>query len=94
MTNFKIDLQANKSSADGTIMAKVNAFSDHFNQHEQLGYNFYRKPASLTMCDRKVDIEDRFNGGTRSMLMFGSNSYLGASAYEEAINKSISMSFS
>jgi 8-amino-7-oxononanoate synthase len=86
---YKFDIQINKSSKDGSILGKVHDFKQTFTEHERLGYNYYKKSPLTSICDREVEIFNRHKGKHEKVLMFGSNNYLGAIAYERAINKAI-----
>lgn len=87
--NYKFDIQANKNSEDGSILGKVFDFQKTFQEHEKMGYNYYKKSPLTSICDREVDIFDRHNKIYKKVLMFGSNNYLGAVSNETAINKTI-----
>lgn len=87
--NFKIDFHANKHSHDGSIMAKVDKFQEHFHIHENKGLNIYARSPMVSRCDREVEVLDRHTGKRRKMLMFGSNSYLNATNLETAVNKAV-----
>lgn len=89
MSNFKIDFASNKHSADGSIMAKVEKFQEHFLIHENNGLNIYARSPLVSRCDREVDVQDRHSGEIKKMLMFGSNSYLNATNLDSAINIAI-----
>lgn len=86
---YQINLQLNKNSSDGSIMGKVNDFQESFQTHEELGLNLVRKSPMISACDRKVRILNRHNKKEINALMFGSNSYLGATILENAIERSI-----
>lgn len=76
--NYTIDLTGNKKSSDGSILGKVNDFSIEMSLHESNQLNVYRKNPLLTPCDRVVQYYDRHTRTNQNLLMFGSNSYLGA----------------
>lgn len=81
---YTADLTKNKKSADGSILGKVHDFQDELRQHEQSRLNVYVKPELTTPCDRVVRIRNRFTGEEEEKIMFGSNSYLGASNMDSA----------
>lgn len=76
--DFKIDIQSEKFSSDKSIMGKVFDFQERFEKHEKLGHNTYLKAPLTSVCDRVVKIYDRHSDTEKEVLMFGSNSYLGA----------------
>lgn len=86
--HYKIDLQLNKISADGSIMGKINDFQESIKQHEELKLNLLKKSPLKSPCTRKVTIFDRHEGVDKDFLMFGSNNYISASFLKEAIEKS------
>lgn len=81
---YTADLTKNKKSADGSILGKVYDFQEELRQHEQSRLNVYQKPELTTPCDRTVRVRNRFTGQEETKIMFGSNSYLGASNMERA----------
>ena len=89
MDNFKIDYSLCKTSADGSIMAKVNAFLEQFKTHETKGFNVYARSPMVSACDREVEVLDRHTGNVKKVLMFGSNSYLNATNLQTAINRAV-----
>lgn len=92
MTNyedFKLDIQSNRKSQDGSILGKVHDFQEKFKEHEMLGFNYYKKTPLMSICDREVVIYDRHNEQNRNVLMFGSNNYLGAIANQTVITKTM-----
>jgi len=86
---FKIDIQSEKFSSDKSIMGKVLDFQKKFEDHERLGHNTYLKIPLTSVCDRIVKIYDRHNNVEKEVLMFGSNSYLGAINNEVINNATI-----
>lgn len=89
MKNYTANLTANKTSSDGSIMGKVRDFQKEISQHEQNELNVYKKHPSLSACNREVSIHNRFTQKNDKVLMFGSNSYLGATIFPEAIKKAV-----
>lgn len=86
---YSVDLVGNKISKDGTILGKVSEFKEHMFLHEQNELNVYKKHPQLTACDRKVCVYNRHTKKEVSAIMFGSNSYLGATIFPDAISKAI-----
>lgn len=87
VTNFKIDFITDKKSTDGTILTKIRSFKNQVDIHEKLGLNILRKSPLISACDREVSYLDRHGNKINKALMFGSNSYLGATIFEKAKNK-------
>ncbi len=75
---YTINLTGNRKSKDGSILGKVYDFQEEVAQHEACQLNLYRKNPLLTACDRKVQYLNRHTQEKEQLLMFGSNSYLGA----------------
>lgn len=75
---YTINLTGNRKSKDGSILGKVFDFQKEIAQHEADHLNLYRKNPLLTACDREVLYFDRHTRQEQKLLMFGSNSYLGA----------------
>ena len=88
-TNYVVNLTGNRTSKDGSIMGKVLDFKDEMTLHEQSGLNVYKKHPQLTACDREVTVYNRHTQEKVQAVMFGSNSYLGATVFPEAIRKAI-----
>ena len=87
--SYIVNLTGNRTSKDGSIMGKVHDFKEEMALHEQSELNVYRKHPQLTACDRRVT---DYNSNTQKKvqaIMFGSNSYLGATIFPEAIQKAI-----
>lgn len=82
--SYTANLTKNKKSTDGSILGKVADFQKELALHEQAGLNVYVKPELTTPCDRTVRVRNRFTGLEEPKVMFGSNSYLGASNMERA----------
>lgn len=90
MSNYKIDLQLNKKSKDGSILGKVFDFQVQLKEHENQKLNILKKSPLSSSCDRVINLRDRFNNDEEiKALMFGSNSYLGAITETNAVNKAI-----
>lgn len=88
MELYKIDLQTNRSSTDGSIMGKIIDFQESIITHEKLGLNLLKKSPLCSACTRKVIISDRHNNNISiEALMFGSNNYIAATSNKEAIEK-------
>lgn len=89
---FKIDLQKNKISRDGTIMGKIEDFQESImKRHENLELNLLKKSPLKSSCTREVIIHDRHKNIDKKLLMFGSNNYISAAFQQEAIQKAISV---
>ena len=89
MNAYKVDPLAYKKSADDSILGKIRDFHESVKKHEELGLNLYKKSPTLSACDREVLFFERHTKEKRKILMFGSNSYLGAINNEEIKNKTI-----
>lgn len=87
--SYKVDLTGNKISKDASIMGKVYDFKIQMQLHEQNHLNVYKKHPQLSACDREVLIYNRYIQKEVKAIMFGSNSYLGATIFPEAIKRSI-----
>lgn len=87
--NYTTNLTGNRTSKDGSIMGKVFDFQAEMIQHERSGLNVYKKHPQLSACDREVLIYNRHTKQNVKAIMFGSNSYLGATIFSEAIEKAI-----
>lgn len=87
--DYIADLTKNRTSTDGSIMGKVHDFRVEMRLHEQNKLNVYKKYPQLTACDREVTVYDRHHNVEKKVILFGSNSYLGATNSKTAIEKSI-----
>lgn len=87
--NYIVNLTGNRTSKDGSIMGKVLDFKEEIALHEQSELNVYKKHPQLTACDRNVTVYNRHTQQKVEAIMFGSNSYLGATIFPEAIQKAI-----
>lgn len=86
---YVANLTGNRNSKDGSIMGKVLDFKEEMALHEQGELNVYKKHPQLTACDREVTVYNRHTQQKVRAVMFGSNSYLGATIFPEAILKAI-----
>ncbi len=82
---YKIDIQTNKRSQDGTILGKINDFQEQLIVHEREGINILKKSPLTSASDSKVTYYDRFEKKEKTALMFGSNNYLGAVTNDRCI---------
>lgn len=87
--SYTVDLIGNKTSKDASIMGKVSDFKEQMVLHEENGLNVYKKHPQLSACDREVTVYNRHTQQEIKAINFGSNSYLGATIFPEAINKAI-----
>lgn len=87
--NYVTNLTGNRTSKDGSIMGKVFDFQKEMVQHEQCELNVYKKHPQLSACDREVYVYNRHTKQKMQAVMFGSNSYLGATIFPAAIEKAI-----
>jgi len=87
--SYTVDLTCNKTSKDASIMGKISDFKEQMLLHEQNGLNVYKKHPQLTACDREVCIYNRHTKKKVNAIMFGSNSYLGATIFPEAVKKAV-----
>lgn len=87
--NYTVDLTCNRASNDASILGKVSDFQEQMFLHEQNELNVYKKHPQLSACDRQVCIFNRHTQKKVNAIMFGSNSYLGATIFPEAIDKAI-----
>lgn len=87
--NYVANLTGNRISKDGSIMGKVYDFQNEMIQHEESELNVYKKHPQLSACDREVYVYNRHTKYKEKAIMFGSNSYLGATIFPEAIEKAI-----
>lgn len=87
--NYIANLTGNRISKDGSIMQKVFDFQKEMVQHDQNELNVYKKHPQLSACDREICVYNRYTKQKVQAIMFGSNSYLGATIFPEAIKKAI-----
>ena len=86
---YKIDIQSNRKSLDGTILGKINDFHEQLIIHEREGINILKKSPLTSASDSKVSYYDRFEKKEKTALMFGSNNYLGAVTNQICIDTAI-----
>lgn len=67
-----------------TFEQRINSFADYHSQVFAKKQSLYRR-CLFSAADRSVEIKDPFTGEKRSMLMFGSNNYLGLAAHPHVI---------
>lgn len=89
MENYKIDLKAQKNSVNGTILDKVFDFQKQLQIHEEEKISILKKSPLNSLCGREVILQDRFTHSDTKALMFGSNNYLGTTALDSAIERSV-----
>lgn len=87
--NYTVTLTRNKDSSDASILGKVKDFSEEMKKHEKACLNVYKKNPHITACDRETIVYNRHDGKEHKLLLFGSNSYLGATVLESAKSKAI-----
>lgn len=85
---YTLDMSINKTSKDGSILGKVLDFQEELLQHEEAELNNLKKHPHLSACDRECIVYNRHTGKNETIILFGSNSYLGATILPEAISKS------
>lgn len=86
---YTVNMAVNKTSKDGSILSKVAEFQQELSQHEAAGLNSMKKHPHVSACDRECLIYNRHTKKTEKVVVFGSNSYLGATIFPEAIEKAI-----
>jgi len=86
---YTVNMAANKTSKDGSILSKVVDFQHELKQHEDAGLNSMKKHPHISACDRECLVYNRHTKKTVKVIVFGSNSYLGATIFPEAIEKAI-----
>lgn len=84
---YTVNLTGNKNSKDGTILGKVADFKMEMDMHESAGLNNYKKHPHTSSCDRVSKVYNRHTGQEVEVVMFGSNSYLGATVFPEAVEE-------
>ena len=82
-------MSANKVSQDGSILGKVADFQEELRLHETAGLNSIKKHPHISACDRECLVYNRHTGKTVKVIVFGSNSYLGATILPEVIKKTV-----
>ena len=86
---YAINMTVNKMSRDGSILGKVSDFQEELKLHEEAGLNNYKKHPHVSACDRVSRVYNRHTGKTEEVIIFGSNSYLGATILTEAVERAI-----
>lgn len=86
---YTVNLTGNKTSKDGSILGKVQDFKLEMKEHEKAELNNYKKHPHVSACDRMSIVHNRYTNQDVETIMFGSNSYLGATVFPEAIEKAI-----
>jgi 7-keto-8-aminopelargonate synthetase and related enzymes len=86
---YKIDIQSNKKSPDGSILGKIEDFQKQLFIHEREKINILKKSPLTSASESKVSYFDRFDKKEKTALMFGSNNYLGAVTNGVCINAAI-----
>lgn len=84
---YTVNLTGNKNSKDGSILGKVEDFKMEMNRHESAELNNYKKHPHTSACDRMSKVFNRHTGKEVEVMMFGSNNYLGATVFPEAVDK-------
>lgn len=88
---YAINMSVNKNSRDGSILGKIVDFQNELHQHELAELNNYKKHPHISACDRVSLVRNRYTNRVKEVIMFGSNSYLGATTFPEAIDKAIAV---
>lgn len=86
---YTVNLTGNKTSKDGSILGKINDFRYEMEQHEKEELNNYKKHPHMSACDRTSIVHNRYTNQDVETIMFGSNSYLGATVFHRAVDKAI-----
>lgn len=89
MEKYKVDLSANRTSEDHSIMGKVSDYHLMVLEHEKRNLNLLIKSPITCTNDREVIVKERHSGIKKKALMFGSNNYLGAISNEEVKKETI-----
>lgn len=90
MEHFSINSSKNRKSTDDSILDKVERFREELQHHEKHGLNSYKKHPYLTGASKKhTKYCNRFSGEEKSVLMFGSNSYLGVAEIDDVTEEAI-----
>ena len=89
LMKYTVNFTKNRNSADGSILGKVNDFKHEMQQHESENLSTYKKHPHMSACDRTSIIHNRHTNKDVEVVMFGSNSYLGATTFPEAIDKAV-----
>ena len=86
---YKIDIQSNRKSLDGTILGKIRDFHEQLIIHERERVNILKKSPLTSASDTNVTYYDRFEKKEKTALMFGSNNYLGSVTNQICIDTAI-----
>lgn len=86
---YAVNMSANKISKDGSILGKVSDFQKELRLHEAAGLNSIKKHPHLSACDRECMVYNRHTGKVVKVIVFGSNSYLGATILPEVVAKAV-----
>lgn len=86
---YTVNMAANKTSKDGSILGKVVEFQEELKQHEHAGLNSLKKHPHISACDRECLVYNRHTKKKVKVIVFGSNSYLGATIFPEAVDKAV-----
>lgn len=86
---YTVNMSANKTSKDGSILGKVTDFQEELRLHEAAGLNSMKKHPHISACDRECMVYNRHTGKTVKVIVFGSNSYLGATILPEVVAKAV-----
>lgn len=86
---YTVNMSANKTSKDGSILGKVTDFQEELRLHETAGLNSMKKHPHVSACDRACMVYNRHTGKTEKVIVFGSNSYLGATILPDVVEKAV-----
>lgn len=86
---YTVNMSANKTSKDGSILGKVTDFQKELWLHEAAGLNSLKKHPHISACDRECMVYNRHTGKTVKVIVFGSNSYLGATILPDVVEKAV-----
>lgn len=86
---YTVNMSANKTSRDRSILGKVADFQEELRLHELAGLNSLKKHPHVSACDRECMIYNRHTGKTVKVIVFGSNSYLGATILPNVVEKAV-----
>lgn len=90
MSHFIINSSKNRKSLDDSLLDKINNFQEDLQSHELHQLNSYKKHPYITGASKKkTKYYNRFTGKEQSVLMFGSNSYLGVGENNEVTEEAI-----
>lgn len=86
---YKIDIQTNRNSKDGSILSKIDKYHKQLLVHENKHMNILKKSPLTSASDSKVTYFDRFEEKEKEAIMFGSNNYLQAVTNNYLIDSAI-----